>query len=80
MSKTNVVTHARIVPVKKVKAKKRAKLEVTLFEVVAAPEGPCLYINGYRVAGPKPYGGGEVLYTFTAVAEDFEGTNLSYKK
>lgn len=32
--------------------------------VMMGPEGPCLYVNGHRVAGPKPWGGGRVLHSF----------------
>jgi hypothetical protein len=39
-----------------------------LIEVVAGPEGPCLCIGdgdaGYRLAGPKPWGGGRVVHRF----------------
>ena len=28
--------------------------------VVAGPEGPALYLNNYRIAGPKPWAGGSV--------------------
>jgi hypothetical protein len=31
-------------------------------EVVSGVGGPCLAINGTRVAGPKPYGGGRVTF------------------
>jgi len=27
-------------------------------EMVEGVEGPSLYLNGYRIAGPKPWGGG----------------------
>lgn len=33
-------------------------------EVVAGVEGKCLYINDYRVAGPKPWGGGTAIASF----------------
>lgn len=38
------------------------------FQVVSGPEGRCLVIgddhSGIRVAGPKPWGGGDTLYEF----------------
>lgn len=39
------------------------------FEVINGPEGKCLAVanndgTGYRLAGPKPWGGGTVAYTF----------------
>lgn len=30
--------------------------------VVSGVEGPSLYINDRRVAGPKPWGGGKTVY------------------
>lgn len=36
----------------------------TVIEVVASIEGSSLYINGYRVAGPKPWGGGRVVQSW----------------
>lgn len=59
-------------------------------KVVAGVEGPSLYVNDFRVAGPKPWGGGKVLYTFTADATELaeaianvppgERTKLAAKK
>jgi hypothetical protein len=37
-------------------------------EVVSGVEGPSVYINDMRVAGPKPWGGGKVIYLFKAEA------------
>ena len=34
--------------------------------VVRGAEGMALYIDGKRVAGPKPWGGGSTIYTFKA--------------
>lgn len=34
------------------------------FCVVAGVEGPSLYLNSYRVAGRKPWGGGEIIHRF----------------
>ena len=33
-------------------------------------EGPSIYINDYRVAGNKPWGGGENIITLEADVED----------
>ena len=33
-------------------------------EIIAGVEGPCVSINDYRVAGPKPWGGGKVTKTW----------------
>lgn len=50
------------------------KPDEVLFEVISGPEGPCLSIgngrSGYRLAGPKPWGGGCTVHVFTVnVAE-----------
>lgn len=31
-------------------------------EVVAGVEGTAVYLNGYRIIGPKPWGGGPVVH------------------
>lgn len=45
-----------------------------LVEVVSGPEGPCLVLgdngSGERIAGPKPWGGGSTLFSFTVDAGD----------
>jgi hypothetical protein len=33
-------------------------------EIVSGIEGLCLLVNDYRVAGPKPWGGGKVVHSF----------------
>lgn len=43
--------------------------------VVAGSEGPSLMVEsddgtGCRVAGPKPWGGGEILYTWEVDVDD----------
>lgn len=35
--------------------------------VVSGVEGPSVYVNGLRVDGPKPWGGGSLLYSFDAL-------------
>lgn len=35
--------------------------DVTLI-LVAGVEGPSVYLNDHRIAGPKPWGGGEVIH------------------
>ncbi len=35
-------------------------------------EGNSLYINDYRVCGPKPWGGGKVLKEWKIIPEDLE--------
>jgi hypothetical protein len=38
--------------------------------VVSGVEGKSVYIDGYRVAGNKPWGGGTTLYTWKADRSD----------
>lgn len=33
--------------------------------------GPSIYVNDYRVAGPKPWGGGTIRREWTASEDDF---------
>lgn len=52
-------------------AKKKDKPMMVMFEVVSGVAGPSLYImdeggkSGYRLSGPKPWGGGSVLHKFS---------------
>lgn len=45
-----------------------------LVEVAHGPAGPSLFIGnndtGERVAGPKPWGGGQTIHTFQVSASD----------
>ena len=36
-------------------------------EVVSGCEGPSLYVNGYRIAGPKPWGGGNRTHVWSVL-------------
>lgn len=38
--------------------------------VVSGVEGPCVSLNHYRVAGPKPWGGGQVAMAWRVTAAD----------
>jgi len=46
------------------------------FEVVKGPEGCCLCVTkdaskgSHRLVGPKPWGGGKVIYTFRVAVEE----------
>ena len=40
--------------------------------VVSGPEGNSVYLNGLRIAGPKPWGGGQTLHTFRASEKDIK--------
>lgn len=37
---------------------------------VSGVEGPSIYIDNYRVCGPKPWGGGKVVKRFKARSKD----------
>lgn len=45
--------------------KKGEKFVSQVYDVVQGVEGKCLYKDAYRVAGPKPWGGGHSLVTFS---------------
>lgn len=48
-------------------------------EVIQGCSGKALYINGYRVCGGKPWGGGKTLYEFDVDKDELEqalGINL----
>lgn len=46
--------------------------ETVKIEIVSGVEGQSLYLGDYRIAGPKPWGGGTVVKTFTARRKDVE--------
>lgn len=56
---------------------KKAKLETVEIIVSSGVEGPSLYVDGLRVAGPKPWGGGKTLHRWivdrTQLHEDMAG-------
>lgn len=39
-------------------------------EVVSGVEGPSIYLNGFRVAGTKPWGGGSYVYRLKTTGRD----------
>jgi hypothetical protein len=41
-------------------------------DICEGVEGPSVYINDYRVAGPKPWGGGKISRRFTARIESLK--------
>ena len=43
-----------------------------IIEYISGTEGNCLAINDYRVAGPKPWGGGYVIEKFEVDREMME--------
>jgi len=50
-------------------------------DIVGGIEGPSVYINDIRVAGPKPWAGGALLHHFLVDVKDIEdalkGSNRS---
>lgn len=46
------------------------KVPYATFEIVSGVEGIALYVNDYRVSGPKPWGGGTSLHFWTVPADD----------
>ncbi len=39
-------------------------------KLVEGVEGNSIYLNDYRIAGPKPWGGGRVLHSWEVTAAD----------
>lgn len=39
-------------------------------KIVNGVAGPSVYVADYRVSGPKPWGGGNVVHEFTAARAD----------
>lgn len=39
-------------------------------DLVNGVEGLALYLNDFRIAGPKPWGGGKILRTWSVSQED----------
>lgn len=64
-----------------VKTKCRSKLHVkragsVKVEMVQGVEGMAIYVNDYRICGPKPWGGGRVVRKWmTDVDRVIEGLN-----
>lgn len=52
------------------------------FEVIGGPEGACLAImdadGGQRIAGPKPWGGGHTMHTFSVDLDELIEAATSY--
>ncbi len=40
--------------------------------VVSGVDGASLYLNNQRIAGPKPWGGGKAVYTFSTTLESID--------
>lgn len=44
--------------------------EIIQIEVVSGVEGPSLYLDQYRFAGNKPWGGGQIIHSWKVSAKD----------
>jgi hypothetical protein len=72
---------AIVVDKKKPKAfKKPAPEKPHRIELVAGVEGMALYLNGYRIAGPKPWGGGVVRNQWDVSAVDLEHASEALRR
>ncbi|SUW10771.1 Uncharacterised protein [Bordetella bronchiseptica] len=60
----------------------KLKPGTALIEVVNGPEGPSLYIGdnngGYRLAGPKPWGGGKTVFRFVVKVDELTREAAGY--
>jgi len=43
-----------------------------VIEIIRGVEGDCVAINDFRVAGPKPWGGGRVIARFKTTKDKIE--------
>ena len=50
--------------------KKKAKTHHVLISQGRLGSGLCIYINGYRIVGEKPWGGGSTVKDWTCTDED----------
>ena len=46
--------------------------ETMEIKLVSGVEGPSLYLNDYRIAGPKPWGGGYIVNRFHVTVDDLQ--------
>lgn len=51
-----------------------------LIELVDGVEGPSLYLNQHRIAGPKPWGGGKVRLSWNLSESEVEDLRKQIKK
>lgn len=45
--------------------------------VVSGVEGPSVYLNDRRIAGPKPWGGGKIVYRWKTYEEDLRMAKMT---
>lgn len=59
--------------------KTRPKKRTVRVELVSGVEGLCIYLNGFRIVGPKPWGGGQTMKEWTVTeAEINEAMGLRH--
>lgn len=58
---------SNIIPI--IAEKPKRGVLVTLIQGV---EGPAIYINNHRIAGPKPWGGGKIVKEWKASAVEIQ--------
>lgn len=44
--------------------------EVVIIEACSTPGKPCLYLDDYRIAGGKPWGGGRIIHRWPVLIKD----------
>ena len=44
------------------------------------PAGKCVYLNDFRIAGPKPWGGGTTIAEWKVSIKDLEAILVNAKK
>ena len=52
--------------------------QMIIIELMKGVEGFALYIDGLRICGPKPWGGGTVIKTWEVDKEDLKEEGISY--
>ena len=53
-------------------AKKKAAPKDYQVTITSGVEGLCIYLNGYRIAGPKPWGGGTIVKEWRVTKKEIE--------
>lgn len=48
----------------------KKKTDKIMIEIISGVEGNCIVINNYRVAGNKPWGGGQVIDSYQTTVND----------
>lgn len=51
---------------------KNTKEDKYTLDIIQGVEGLCIGINDFRIAGPKPWGGGKVLHSWKFSLKDLQ--------